>query len=167
MEAENNVVNFGSNINLRLPKMAFKAGFGLKQIPIDKAKIPFKTNTYKQKWMGGDSLLMSSSNTNINEPIVFVEPSSFANTIIHTVEELDEAAKENPYMKTYRQHKLGLQKLTQVKIITSIEKGYWSEALLALSKLSNVSVEKGDKPLLILTFDDGKQNKSIDQASNI
>jgi hypothetical protein len=166
-EAVKNAPNFGSDITMRTNDNANRVGIGLKQIPINKVEIPFLTNPYNQVWMDGDSLLMSTTNTNTLEPLVFVEPQSFANLVINNMVELDSLAKQNPFMKMYRQHGLGLQKLTAVKIVVPTKKKNWSAALKSLTQLKNITVSTGKKSLLILSFDGEKQHKSLDFSSSV
>ena len=166
-EANNNAAKFGHSYANRLKKDYSKTGIGLRQIPLKKVTFPFTTVNYQQKWMGKDTLYMASSNTNLNQPIVFIEPPSFANLVVNKLEDLDQYAKQNPDMKTYRQHAAKVEKLTSIEIFTNQKKDKWAAAFKYLKNFTNATIAKAKNNLTVLIFDNGKQQKQIDLTETL
>jgi hypothetical protein len=142
-------------------------GIGLRQIPFKKDSIPFATKVYKQKWMGDESLYMATANTNLQQPIIFLEPPAFANMVVEDLSALDKYAVANPEMKTYRQHKTGMQKLTGIEIYTTDKKKKWGTHLKYLSQFHNSTIQQAKSNYTVLIFDAGKQQKQIDFKKEI
>lgn len=150
-EATRNIDSFGSNYVQRSKwSDANYVPFGLGLVLNDTTKaIPFETHTYKAKWMGKDNVLkMSKSNDNLKEPIVFVEPSMWANEIFNSIEQLQ--TKKNLEAKKYRQNNLGIKKLTKVILIIPEKEEQFSQTLKELKKLENIEIKSGEEPLLVL-----------------
>jgi hypothetical protein len=164
-EAQSNLQNFGHDYLKRSQwranqSCAFALGFC--QIPWDTLKIPFATQKYKTDWMGKEHLRMAKSNTDLKEPIIFVEPPSFANQIFEKIEDLESAAKYNTEAKNYRLNSLNIQKLSAVKLTIAKKQKQFSETLKQLGDMKNLQIVTGKRALLELTFDEGKQGKKID-----
>ncbi len=166
-EASKNTQNFGHNINNRMTNGHSKMGIALRQIPFKKDSIPFSTQVYKQKWMGRESLYMAIDNTNLQQPIIFMEPPSFANMVVEKISDMDKHAAANPEMKTYRQHAAGIEKLTGIEIYTTDKKSKWGTHLKYLSTFGGIIVKEAKTNYTVLVLDDGKQNKQIDLKKEI
>jgi hypothetical protein len=161
-EARRNIPNFGSKYPSRASGDGVRFGLGFRQEPPDSSKIGFPVKNYRSKWMEGLSLHMANSNADPREPIVFVEPPEFANQEFATAADLDAAAKYNPDAKTYRLHPTGIERLTFVKLTVPKKKKQYSQTLKTLRGVQNLQIVPGKKQLLELTFDNGKQGKTLD-----
>jgi len=161
-EASNNTQNFGHNINTRMKDGHSKMGIGLRQIPFKKDSIPFTTQVYKQKWMGAASLYMATANTNLPQPIIFLEPPSFANMVVEKLSDLDKYDAANPEIKTYRQHAAGMEKLTSIEIYTTDKKSNRGGHLNYLAQLNHITIKKAKLNFAVLVFDNSRQGKTID-----
>lgn len=165
-EATQNIANFGSDYIKRSQwkeqeNFPFGLGFVLKD---STQKIPFETHTYQAKWMGkSNALEMAKSNSDLKEPLVFVEPNIWANQIFENKEQLQ--AQNNTDVKNYRTNSLGIEKLTKVTLIIPKKRKQFSNTLKALQGVENIVIKSGKKPLMILEFDSHKQNKEMNFAT--
>lgn len=161
-EANENIGNFGSNYVERSKwKNNTYFPFGLGLVLKDSTQsIPFDTHTYNAKWIGEDSSLkMAKNNTDLKEPLIFIEPIEWAYKVLDHNEQLQ--IEKNPDTKNYRHHSLGIKKLTKVILIIPKKEKELSKTLKALKKIDNVEVHLGEKPLMILEFDAKKQKKEL------
>jgi hypothetical protein len=171
-EARQNTVAFGHYYE---PRRSWKKngscpfGFGLKQgLPtLDTLQIPFPTQKYQAAWTGKESLRMATTNTDTKEPIVFVEPPSFANQEFEKVEDLDKVARYNVEAKKYRLNALNIKKLTSLKLTLPKNTQDLSPTLQQLQKLQNLQIITGKKTLLELFFDEAKQGGMINLSKEL
>jgi len=162
-EAKKNIENFGSNYVQRSKwKNNTYFPFGLGYVLKDSTQeIPFETRTYKAEWMGeGNALKMAKSNEDLKEPLIFIEPDTWAYKIFENTEQLQ--TQKNPDLKNYRLNSLGIEKLTKVILIIPKKEKQFSKTLKALKRLNNIEINSGEKPLMILEFDTKKQGKELD-----
>ncbi|MCC5601623.1 VOC family protein [Nostoc favosum] len=90
---------------------------------------------------------------NQEEPFCFMIPDSIALT-----------AWLDPSLTAHQKlisHPLGVKKLTSVKITINSDK-HLTDAMSLLSTHSSVVIERGESPLLELTFDEGIREKNLD-----
>jgi UTP-glucose-1-phosphate uridylyltransferase len=90
---------------------------------------------------------------NQEEPFCFMIPDSIALT-----------AWLEPSLTAHQQlisHPLGVKKLTSVKITINSDK-HLTDAMSLLCTHSAVAIERGESPLLELTFDEGIREKNLD-----
>lgn len=166
-EAKKNEKEFGHNYTIRTNNGLSKTGIGLRQIPLNTEIFPFKTKVYKQNWMGKNELYMALSNNQTKAPLFFIEPPTFANMVVDKLSDLNQYASQTPELKTYRQHKLGLEKLTSIEIITTETNTKWGEALAYFKTFQGVTITEGKSNKTILVFDYAKKQKQIDLSKEL
>jgi hypothetical protein len=109
-------------------------------------QIPFPTRQLQVDWMPGDVSLHFSADA-LAEPYIGVVPESLAyRAFISSIPNLS--------------HPLGVEQLTRVNII--IEGDNLSPVAQTISANRLARIEWGFAPLMILTFDGGKQGKTVD-----
>ncbi len=171
-EARQNTIAFGHYYQ---PRSSWKNNelcpfaFGFKQglLKLDTLQIPFPTHKYQATWTGKESLRMATTNTNTGEPIIFVEPPSFANQEFEKVVDLDKVATYNLDAKNYRLNKLNIQKLTSVKLTLNKKEKNFSTTLKQLQKIQNMQIMEGKKQLLELIFDNAQQGGVINLSKEL
>ena len=128
-------------------------GVGLHRVTDNKSVIPFPVRHYWAEWMMPDTVIeFAQTVTNLNEPMYFVVPEyiSIANPTVRG--RLNDPSKPTS-------QPLGISRLSNLRIVTTGNKLTSTSELLARGGL--LKIERGKTPLIELTFDSGKQGKSI------
>ena len=113
------------------------------------------SNLYWSEWMRSQMSISFAAENLVNqeEPFCFMIPDSIALT-----------AWLEPSLTAHQKlisHPLGVKKLTSVKITINSDK-HLTDAMSLLSTHSAVAIERGESPLLELTFDEGIREKNLD-----
>ena len=129
-------------------------GIGLRR-KSDESKLVSHSTLYWAEWMPTKmSISFAAENlANQQEPFCFVIPDCAAIT-----------SWLDPSLTAHQQlisHPLGVRKLTSVKIIINSDKDL-TDAMSVLCVNSAVVIERGESPLLELTFDEGIRKKNLD-----
>jgi hypothetical protein len=125
-------------------------GVGLHRPFGQNSAIPFPVTQYWAEWMRPKTRIeFAETVTNKSEPMFFVVPDYIS---------IGNPARQES-LKTSK-HRLGVSRLSNLKILTTGPKLTPTSKLL--SKSGIMKVERGKAPLLELTFDGGGQKKSID-----
>lgn len=129
-------------------------GVGLHRLLGVEGPLPFPVTNYWAEWMQPNTNIeFAQSTSNMSEPMYFVLPGYLSINTPGMEQRLKETLQSN-------RHALGVSRLTNLKIITTSQKLTTTSAELTRGGVLNV--ERGKKPLAELTFDGGKQNKSVD-----
>ncbi|WP_375476983.1 VOC family protein [uncultured Nostoc sp.] len=129
-------------------------GIGLRR-KFNHGNLRSHSNLYWSEWMRSQvSISFAAENlVNQKEPFCFMIPDSIALT-----------AWLDPSLTAHQKlisHPLGVKKLTSVKITINSDK-HLTDAMSLLSTHSAVAIERGESPLLELTFDEGIREKNLD-----
>lgn len=128
-------------------------GVGLHRLDNPDA-IPFPVTHYWAEWMQPNTIIeFAQTVTNNNEPMFFVLPDYLSTDTPAMQTRLSEALKTN-------HHRLGVSRLTQLRIVTVSKK--LTATSERLTRGGVLKIERGKTPLLELTFDGHKKNKSVD-----
>lgn len=129
-------------------------GVGLHRLPGVEGPLPFPVTNYWAEWMQPNTNIeFAQSTSNTSEPMYFILPGYLSINTPGVPQRLKETVQSSP-------HALGVSRLTNLKIITTTRK--LSATSTELTRGGVLNVERGKKPLAELTFDGGKQNKSVD-----
>jgi hypothetical protein len=146
-------------------------GFGLSMSPYDTANIPFRTKEVRAPWMQPNTSLFfaTSSNTHKSEPLVLIVHSTLNWAKFNTLEEVkadigkkvpsEDTARRSDMLKSFT-HTNGVEKLTSVKVTCKAKD--FSSTMKALKDIDYLQIVKGKEPLLEMTFDEHRQNKTAD-----
>lgn len=138
-------------------------GIGLHRISGTTNAIPFPVIEYRAEWMKANTSIQFARVVNsYKEPMYFVVPEYLAFPDAPTRERLRQT---NPNFAKMMKHRLGISKLTNVKITTN-EKKLTSTAEI-ITRSGVVRIEGGKAPIMELTFDDGVQKKAVDLQSEL
>ena len=129
-------------------------GVGLRR-KFNHGNLRFHSNLYWSEWMRSQMSISFAAENLVNqeEPFCFMIPDSIALT-----------AWLDPSLTAHQKlisHPLGVKKLTSVKITINSDK-HLTDAISLLSTHSAVAIERGESPLLELTFDEGIREKNLD-----
>lgn len=128
-------------------------GVGLHRLPGSGGTIPFPVTHYWAEWMKPDTIIeFAQTVTNNSEPMYFVVPDYISTGSQAMRDMLKERFKTSS-------HRLGVTRLSSLRILTTGKKLTATSELLARSGI--MKVERGKAPLVELTFDGGRQNKSV------
>jgi hypothetical protein len=146
-------------------------GFGLSMSPYNTANIPFRTKEVRAPWMPPNTSLFfaTSSSTHTREPLVLIVHPSTNFVKANTLEEVkadiekkvppEDTARRSGLFKSFN-HTNGVEKLTSVKVTCKAKD--FSSTMKALKDISYLQIVKGKEPLLEMTFDEHRQNKTAD-----
>jgi hypothetical protein len=146
-------------------------GFVLSMSPYDTANIPFPTKEVRAPWMQPNTSLFfaTSSNTHKSEPLVLIVDSSLIWEKFNTSEEVkadiekkvpsEDTARRSDMFKSYN-YTNGVEKLTSVKVTCKAKD--FSSTMKAMKDIGYLQIVKGKEPLLEMTFDEHRQNKTAD-----
>ena len=138
-------------------------GVGLHRAPGTTAPIPFPVMEYRAEWMEPNtSILFARAVTNRREPMYFVVPESMAIPDAAAVEKL---LQNDPDYAKLVKHRLGVSKITKVKIATAGKDPSSTGGTLTHGGVARI--EGGKAPLMELTFDDGAQKKVVDLRAHL
>ncbi|MBE9049100.1 hypothetical protein IQ243_01490 [Nostocales cyanobacterium LEGE 11386] len=129
-------------------------GIGLRR-KSDQSNLVLPSSLYWAEWMRTQmSINFAAENlANQEEPFCFIIPDCIALT-----------TWLNPSLTAHQQlisHPLGIKKLTNVKITINSDKDL-TNAISLLCINNAVTIERGESPLLELTFDQGIREKNLD-----
>ena len=129
-------------------------GVGLHRLTGAEAALPFPVKSYWSEWMQPNTVIeFAQSVTNEREPMYFVLPGYLSINTPAMAKMLNERFNSS-------RHPLGASRLTNLRIVTTSKT--LSPTSQQLVRGGVMKVERGTKPLAELTFDDGKQEKSVD-----
>ena len=129
-------------------------GVGLHRKSGESGELPFPVRLYWAEWMKPDTTIeFAQTVTTANEPMYFVLPEYISVGGPAVQARLKETVKSNP-------HQLKVSRLTDLKIITTGSR--LTSTSEWLTRGGVVTVERGSAPLAQLTFDGGRQGKSVD-----
>lgn len=129
-------------------------GVGLHRKSGESGELPFPVRPYWAEWMKPDTTIEFAQNvSNATEPMYFVLPPYISVGSPEVQARLKETVKTSP-------HQLAVSRLTDLKIVTTGSRLTSTSEMLTRGGV--VKVERGSAPLAQLTFDGGRQGKSID-----
>ncbi|MHC5762548.1 VOC family protein [Nostoc sp.] len=154
---EQQSVHTGVHTLSRLHRQHIRAspfGVGLRR-KFNHGNLRFHSTLYWSEWMRPQMSISFAAENLVNqeEPFCFMIPDSIALT-----------AWLDPSLTAHQKlisHPLGVKKLTSVKITINSDK-HLTDAISLLSTHSSVAIERGESPLLELTFDEGIREKNLD-----
>ena len=130
-------------------------GIGLHYLP-GKAAAPFPVTKYWAEWMKPNTTIEFAQDVTTNtEPMYFILPDYLSVT--------DAALRE--IRSKMKPHGLDVKRITNVRI-TAVEKKLTSTAGM-LTRDGVVIIESGKAAVMELTFDGGKQGKTLDLRANL
>ena len=129
-------------------------GVGLHRKSAESGELPFPVRLYWAEWMKPDTTIeFAQTVSNATEPMYFVLPDYISIGSPAVQARLKETVKSSP-------HQLGVSRLTDLRIITTSNRLTSTSEMLTRGGV--VKVERGSAPLAQLTFDGGRQGKSVD-----
>lgn len=134
-------------------------GIGLRDYQSDPSTLPFETFDYSAEWMGGHFTLVVAENAdNLNEPWTFTMPIAIS-------------GPPGPDMRRdgfeeYLMHPAEMQNMTSLEI-TLTGDAPLSPTLQELVDEGLITVNHGEEPLAVVTFDDGAQQATIDMRPEV
>ena len=132
-------------------------GIGLHRTAGATRAIPFPVMDYWAEWMEPrTSIQFARTVGNHEEPMYFVMPDSMAIPDAATLESLK---KSDPAYAKMLIHRLGISKLTGVRVVAACRRVTSTGETLSEG---GVSIERGEAPLMELTFDGGVKRERID-----
>ena len=138
-------------------------GVGLHRASGATAPLPFPAMDYHAEWMGPDaSIQFARTVADRGTPMYFVVPESMAIPVGPSLEKL---LQEDPEYAKLLKHRLGLKRITGVKIVTTGKDPSSTGATLTRGGVARI--EAGKSPLMEVTFDKGAQNKILDLRNHL
>lgn len=129
-------------------------GVGLHRRAGYTGELPFPVRHYWAEWMQANTIIeFAQSVSEVSEPGYFVLPEYLSTGSPAGQQMLRERLKSNP-------HRLGVSRLSSLKIVTTGKR--LTSTSETLTRAGIVTVEQGKSPLAVLSFDDARQNKTID-----
>lgn len=127
-------------------------GIGLHRCNLLDDVLPFKTYSYYSEWMKPNTTIEVVKTKHPNEPKIFVVP-QYMNW--------KSAVKEYPKLLDTTQLKAGINTLTNI-LFTIPKFNNTSKAMRILDEQGIIKFQSGNKHMLELTFDNFKNNKTIE-----
>lgn len=132
-------------------------GIGLHRCNLSDDALPFRTYSFYSEWMKPNTTIEIVKTKDINDPNIFVVP-PYMNW--------KEAVIKYPKLLNTIQHQAGLKNITNV--VLRIPQMYSeSKAMKVLDKQNLVNFQTGNDHVLELTFDNFKNNKTIDACPEL
>ena len=166
-EARANEARFGSDYVARWGDMtrACPLGAGLRAKPFTPESFPFRTHRYLPAIPGekpGERFYeMDLGNRDLARPFVFVSQPGAAHPTIHALSDLDVVSdlEKRKALKAAHTHRLGVKRLTHVafEVPTSTPEA----SLAAFRGTKGMSVTRGKRCHVTLTFDEGGRGKTL------
>lgn len=129
-------------------------GVGLHRRSGESGELPFPVRHYWSEWMQPNTIIeFAQTVTNASEPMYFVLPEYISVGSSATQARLKETLKSSP-------HRLGVSRVTDLKMVTTGSR--LTSTSETLRRGGVVQVELGKTPLAVLSFDNVRQNKTVD-----
>ena len=136
-------------------------GLGLRRSEPITDSLPFQTRSYYQEWMREGSSIEVAQTNHSSDPEVFVVPTYMGHDSL-----LARAKAARSERLEDLKHPAGIKKLTKIKISGPNLPGE-SQTLSVLSERGIVAFGESEKHVAELTFDQGRQGKTIDARPDL
>ena len=135
---------------------------GLTLTPFDTNKTSFPLTAYHSlDSPKGEYYLMSESNTDGKQPLIYISAPNRAYHPIDSIEQVDELFEPmvQEDFRSYLSHPSGIKRLT--KLVITVPEGTQGANIDLIQELKECEVKAGKDYGLTLIFDEGKQGKEI------